>query len=62
MSLKLSIGNDFGLRYLKVENYVLDYDNFYTKERLELHIKDQRAKIELALEQLKDIEMMSKEL
>ncbi len=62
MDIKLRSGQ--GYRYLAVYNYALS-NTFVTidnKEHAKQYLQLEREKIDLALEQLKDIEKMSEEL
>ncbi len=65
MSLKIKVFEYETKRYMEVVNYKLSYngcEQFNKKEEIDWFIKNEHAKIKLALEQLKDIEQMAKEL
>lgn len=57
--------NQYNEKYMVIDNYALyEYGEFttYAKEGLVIFLKREKAHIDLALEQLKDIEKMSEEL
>lgn len=65
MSLKITIDRRYENPYLIIGQYELasNHHNLWiAKQNVEQFLFDERRRIELAIEQLKDIETMSKEL
>lgn len=63
MSLKITIDRRYEKPYLIIGQYELANHNLWiAKQNVEQFLIDERRRIELAIEQLKDIETMSKEL